>query len=321
MNKAMVFGAGGWLGERLIERLTGAGREVICVDVRLGSRIRQLSGVEAIEADIRDVTALSARFAECETVFNCAGVLHPKATRDIYAINATAAVSLFGECMRGGVGSFVHISSINALGPNQTSTVFLDETAPLHPITHYGRSKAQGEQQLKALVQPGNTRLIMLRPAVFYGDNPSKNLRELIQRIGESSVPVFSQRGFLRSYVDIAKVVDAMILAETNGVSGEAYLIGDEEPMSTLRFYQCLAGALGTPLKTTRVPAAVARLSEKIAMWAGNAGIHLRLPTIVGEFGRHTYYSFEKAKRELGFVPHASSEPGIRSMVRSTQQS
>jgi len=317
MKKVMVIGAGGWLGQRLVERLVPQGREIICVDVRIPDSFATYTNIESVVADIRDIARFEERLEECETVFNCAGLQHPKATKDIYAVNAHAPAEVFAACQAGGVETFVHISSLAAHGRNQSSTVYIDESSPLSAVTHYGRSKAQGDRLLQSIHTAGSTRLIILRPGVFYGERPSKNLQEFLEKIQKSTMPIFSRFGFLRTYLDIDKAVDALLLSETNGTSGEAYLVGDTTPLSTLQFYSILADELGTPLKKLQVPLILARMAEKAALWAGSAGVHVRLPTIVGEFGRHTFATSKKAAQELGFVPHLSSEEGLRRMVRS----
>lgn len=316
--KAMVVGGGGWLGGQLVRRLAAQGRSVIAVDVSVPDPLHALPGVEVIQADIRALDTYTPRLAECGAVFNCSGLLHPRKTSDLYALNRDAPVALYKACIRDQVGSFVHTSSINAQGSNESSISFSNETCPPHPTTHYGVSKLAGDRKLMQLAGEGRTRLIVLRPGVFYGEFPSKNLREFMEKLRTWTVPLFSSRGFLRTYVDVAKMAEALLLAEHNGRSGEVYLIGDVEPMCTLRFYQIIAEELGTKPRMVRMPAALAHLCESVAFLAGNANVHLRLPTIVGEFGRNTFCSVQKAQRELGFQPHTSSEEGLRRMVRSS---
>lgn len=317
MKKALVLGAGGWLGRTLVARLIAEKREVIAVDIKMGGMHDGHKNVEVIETDIRDTARFADRLKECDTVFNCAGIMHPMKTSEIYAVNRDMPVNVYKLCKENGVKTFVHISSIAAYGANVTGIDFIDEKQPLAPITTYGKSKAQAETTLKSLVDSGSTRLIMLEPGVFYGVNPSANLRELLEKLKRSAMPVFSANGFLRTYVDIEKVVDALLLAETKGISGESYCIGDKEPMSTLRFYRILTDELHTPLKVLRAPVLVSRCAELATSLAAKAGIHLRLPTIVGEFGRHTFSTMKKAEHELGFVALESSEPGLRAMVKS----
>ncbi len=321
MSKVMVLGAEGWLGARLVQRLAQEGRTVLCVDLFVGTNIRELPGIEVIEADIRDAARFLPRLAECTTVFSCAGLLHPKKTSEIYVVNRDAPVALYEACIQHGVKTFVHISSINAQGENQSPTTFFDEATPPHPTTHYGVSKLEGDLKLMALAGEGKTRLIILRPGVFYGENPSRNLREFMETLKKGTLPLFAPRGFLRTYVDVDKVVEALLLSERNGSSGQAYIIGDAEPLCTLRFYQIVADELGVKPKTVAAPAAAAHLCERLAFLAGKANVHIRLFTIVGEFGRNIFGSVAKAQRELGFVPHQTSEEGLRRMVRSVQSS
>jgi nucleoside-diphosphate-sugar epimerase len=316
----MVLGAGGRLGDLLVDRLVAASRKVICVDLQLGSNVRSYPGVEVIETDVRDTARFAPRLAECVVVFNCAGVQHPTSTREIYEVNRNTPAEIYTMCKENGVETFVHISSMNAHGENPSSTEPLDETTSTGPITHYGRSKAEGDARLKALVAAGETRLIILRPGVIYGDRPSGNMREFMGFLRKFPMPLFSDRGTRRTYVDAAKVVDAMLLAEHAGRSGEIYLIGDEDPLCTLRLYQIIAEELGTRLNTIRLPLFAARACEWLAIQADHLGRHVRILTIVGEFGRHTFCISTKAERELGFVPHKSSEAGLRRMVRLAQK-
>lgn len=316
-NKAMVIGAAGWLGSKLVARLIAQGREVIAVDINLQSIENQYRQVELIHADIRSLEKFAERLRECAVIFNCAGLQHPKRSRDLYSVNAHAPAKLFEACLKNGVSAFVHISSITAHGQNDSPTTYIEETIPSKPITHYGKSKAEGEKLLKDLAEKDGTRLIILRPGVFYGKNPSKNIRELLEKMRKGPVPIFSSMGFLRTYVDVEKVVEAMLLSEKNGVSGESYLIGDAEPLSTMKFYRILYEELSIPPKVIKIPVILSRVAEMVALLFGKAGIHIRIANIMGEFGRHCFLSPKKAVDELLFKPLPSSGEGLREMVRS----
>ena len=211
----------------------------------------------------------------------------------------------------------MHVSSIAAYGANEFGSQFLDESFPDRPITHYGYSKSEGDARLRSLAQNSSSRLIILRPGVFYGTRPSKNLHELFEKLKKSPMPIFTQHGFLRTYADIDSVVDALLASETKGTSGEIYCIGDHTPIGTLSFYRSLTDALNTKLKVVAVPVLIARLAEAAAWWAGKVGIHLRIPTVIGEFGRHTFVSSRKAEQELKVSLPESPKEGLVRMVRS----
>jgi nucleoside-diphosphate-sugar epimerase len=306
MSKVMVLGAGGWLGRTVVDRFRSSGRDVIEVDTKLPP------GSGGVQADIRDIERLSSHFKNCDMVVNCCGAQHPKKARDLSEINSIAPKEVYKAC---GARVFIHISSVMAYGENHANAFPFDESSKERPITPYGKSKLAGDAAL--IGQLNKTKLIILRPGVFYGSSPSNNLIEFLAKLKSSPMPIFSKFGMLRTYVDIQKVVDAIVLSENRGTSGSAYLIGDIQPLSTKRFYEVLAEEMKCTPKIVRVPQMMSRLSEFAAIKASDAGFHLRICNIIGEFGRHVHFSSQRAVAELGFAPHASSEPGLREMARA----
>jgi len=317
----MVTGASGWLGRRLIQRLLSQKRKVVCVDcfkdnLALPEFSKHRSQLQIVNGDVRNPERFEDAFNGCETVFNCAGIQHPTFTSDIYSVNRDAPARLLACCIKANVKNFVHISSAIVHGENVGKSMITEKT-PCRPLTHYAVSKAQGEQLLVQLGKKSKVKTTILRPAAFYGIHPSKNLVQLVMNIKKNFAIVFGDKGFLRTYVDIEKVVDAMLLAERHGRNCEAYLIGDKKPITTLQLYQYIADELGINLKVMRLPKILSRLSEKLAFIAGKCNIHLRIPNILGEFGRTQYFSSEKAVKELAYKPHESPENGLRAMTRS----
>lgn len=306
MSKVMILGAGGWLGRTVADRFRSSGRDVIEIDAKLPP------GSEGVQADIRDLGKISSHFRNCEMVVNCCGAQHPKRARDLYEINSIAPQEIYKAC---GARVFVHISSVMAYGENPANAFAFDESSMEPPITPYGKSKLAGDAAL--LGQINKTKLIILRPGVFYGSSPSNNLIEFLAKLKTSPMPIFSKSGMLRSYVDIQKVVDAIVLSEDRGTSGSVYLIGDTQPLSTKRFYEVLAEEIKCTPRIVRIPRWLSRLSEFAAIRASDAGFHLRICNIIGEFGRHIHFSSRRAVAELGFGPHASSEPGLQDMARA----
>ena len=224
MSKVMVLGAGGWLGRTVTDRFRSSGRDVIEIDAKLPP------GSEGVQADIRDLGKISPHFKNCEMVVNCCGAQHPKRARDLYEINAIAPQEIYRAC---GARVFVHISSVMAYGENAVNAYPFDESSKEPPITPYGKSKLAGD--VAFLGQLNKTKLIILRPGVFYGSSPSNNLVEFLAKLKSSPMPIFSKSGMLRTYVDIQKVVDAIVLSEDRGTSGSVYLIGDSQHEAILR--------------------------------------------------------------------------------------
>lgn len=319
-SKVMVTGASGWLGQRLVRRLISQKKDIVYVDYWNGKPKAQqfLDGynkLKVICGDIRKSDEFIQEFDDCETVFNCAGIQHPVFTKSIYSVNRDGPASLLESCIKMGVKNFIHVSSSTVHGEN-ISKNFITEKSPIMPLTHYAISKIEGERLLAKLSKKSSVRIVIIRPGVFYGVNPSKNLIQLIRNIEKNVAIIFNGKGFLRTYVDIEKVVDALILVQKYGKNTEAYLIGDAKPITTLDLYQIIADEMDVKLKVVRLPKSASRIFEKISFISGKINIHLRIPNIIGEFGRNHYFSSQKAVKEIHYNPHKSSEKGLREMVR-----
>lgn len=320
-SKVMVTGASGWLGRRLVNRLISQKREVVCVDYFKDNRefpkfSKNDNKVKIVNGDIRNPEQFVDEFNGCETVFNCAGVQHPLFTSQMYSVNRDGPASLLKFCIKLNVKNLVHISSAIVHGENIGQDIITEKT-PFRPFTHCGVSKAQGEKILVKLGRKSKVKTTIIRPAAFYGLNPSKNLVQLIMNVKKNFAVVFGDNGFLRTYVDIEKVVDSILLAEKYGGNCEAYLVGDKNPITTLQLYQYIADELNIELIVMRLPKILSRISEKLTFTAGRFNVHLRIPNIMGEFGRTHYFSSEKAVKKLSYKPHESSEKGLKAMARS----
>lgn len=316
-NKVVVIGAPGFLGTKLVESLKG--REITClVHPSLKDQVQGLPAKIVFADILQPRSEIAAILQGVKTVFNCAGIQHPKKTKEIYRVNTEGVVNLFEACQDAGVNNFIHISSSTIFGSNQDK-IPLTENFPLKYHTHYTKSKIQADELLKqkARISPTRTRLIILAPAVFYGSPPSKNLAQLLAMIKSKKIlPLMSKQGSLRSYINLNNVVQTMLVVENKGRNGETYLISDQKPLTTKEFYSSLAKGLGVEPKTLSLPIISARIAEKIALYAGYANIHLRNFNVLGEFGRPHFIEPKKAEKELGIKFNESSAPGLEEMAR-----
>ncbi|MBI2559313.1 NAD(P)-dependent oxidoreductase [Candidatus Woesearchaeota archaeon] len=326
-SKVMVTGGLGWLGSRLLQRLVSEKREIVCVDFfdasksKLPKFLIGYKKFKIVAGDIRKSHEFIEEFKDCDAVFNIAGMQHPRFTGDIYTVNRDGPVSLLKSCIKMNVPGFIHISSAGVHGDNINPEIPHTEKSPFRPLTHYAISKVQGEKLLGRFIQKSPTKIVIIRPGLFYGVNPSKNFAELIKRLKGGFTLLFGKEGYYRTYVDIEMLIDAIINAEGYSKSGEAFLIGDREPLNTLQFYLCIADEIDVKLKILKLPTFVSRMSENLSYVSGKFNIHLRLANIIGEFGRNNVFSSEKAVKELLYKPRDSSEAGIREMTKSVLKS
>ncbi|MEO5732284.1 MAG: complex I NDUFA9 subunit family protein [Rubrivivax sp.] len=158
MNRVLVLGGTGFIGEsvceRLFERSGGAGRIVVSTRRwKRADKLRLLPTIEVRQADVHDDADLSRLLPGADAVVNLVAILH--GSRDAFhKVHVELPRRLAAACKLAGVKRLVHVSALG-VGPNAPSD--------------YLRSKTEGESVLQA----AGLDLTLLRPSVVFGAGDS----------------------------------------------------------------------------------------------------------------------------------------------------
>ena len=157
MTLALVTGAPGWLGTRLVDVLRNglegiaekSDRKIRCL-VYPGSDSSALAnfGAEIVEGDVRDPAALEklCEGAKGATLFHVAAIIHPtEGAKQFYEVNAKGTENVVAAAQRADIRRFVHVSSNSPIGTNPSKDHVFDEDAPYNPYMGYGKSKRLAE--------------------------------------------------------------------------------------------------------------------------------------------------------------------------------
>jgi nucleoside-diphosphate-sugar epimerase len=168
----------GYIGAVAGPLLRAAGHEVNGVDTDFfaGCNLGEWqSDVPGIRKDIRDLT--EADLKGFDAVVHLAALSNDAlGSLDVeltYDINHRASVRLAEVAKRAGVQRFVFSSSCSTYGA--AGDDFLNETAPLNPVTAYGESKVFVERDVSRLADESFSPVFM-RNATAYGASPRLRL-------------------------------------------------------------------------------------------------------------------------------------------------
>ena len=303
---AVVTGAAGFVGSRLVERLAGEGVRAIAVDCvldrpypaaekedRLAS-LEALPGVEAHRLDTSD-PAFTGLVAGAEAVVNLAALtgLDPETTESEYRqANVESAAAVIETCLAAGTGRLVHVSTSSVYGARAEG----DETAPLQPVSDYGRTKLEGERMVLDAVAERGLPATVLRYFSVYGpgQRPDMGYRRLIEAVlSGREFHVFGDGTQTRSSTYVDDVVDATVkVLEAPGgtVAGEVFNVAGGESVS-------LNEAIGIVEELTGRKARIIRADPRPGDQESTAG------------------DWSKARDLLGYSPSVSFRDGIARQI------
>jgi len=221
--KALVTGAGGFVGQALVAHLGSAGDEVTGIDHVTGPDITDPAGV-------RDVVARHRP----DAVYHLAAVTHIgaswEAPLEVFRVNAEGTLNVLTACTAAGVGRVLVVGSADEYGAVRPEDLPLTEEAPLRPLTPYGASKVAADSlALQAFLGQG---LPVIRVRAFNHTGATQSERFMIpglarriaaaERDGRKEIPVGSLEP-VRDYTDVADIVVAYRLLVERGEPGEVY--------------------------------------------------------------------------------------------------
>ncbi len=155
MATVVVFGGGGFLGRRLVDRLTAEGMTVrVAVrhpdPARSELRSMGLERVTVVPADVRDQASVAAAIAGADAVVNAVSAYIEKGGVTFEAVHLRGAENVAREAAAAGVARLVLVSGIGA-DPNSSSP--------------YIRARGRGE----LIVRPAFPGATIVRPGAMFG--------------------------------------------------------------------------------------------------------------------------------------------------------
>lgn len=322
--KALVTGAGGFLGLYIVEQLLARGDSVRALCRGDYPKLVSL-GVDIVRADLQNAAAVRSACAGIDTVFHVAGVAGIWGPWDYYyGINTRGTLNVIDGCRNQGVPKLIYTSSPSVTfdGRHQCG---IDESAPYPErwLCHYSHTKALAEQAVLAANSP-TLATCSLRPHLIWGPRDNHLIPRLIararsgqlRRVGDGTnlIDIVYVENAARAHLQAA---DALSL--TSPVAGRAYFISQGEPVNCWAWIDEILAQAGLPKVTKSI--------STRAAWSIGATMEFvyrvfriqREPRmtrfLAAQLGHSHYFNIARARTDFGYASEVSTAEGMRRLA------
>jgi nucleoside-diphosphate-sugar epimerase len=297
--KILITGGNGFLGRNLTLALQERGDSVRVLALPTEDTTwPEKRGVEVFRGDLRNPDMLTAPMRGVDGVFHLAAMIGAwRSMQDYYAVNVTGTENVCRAALAHGVRRIVHISS--AMVYNMASGRPVTEVDPLEPLDEpYCMTKAQGDELVQRMITEDHLPAVIIRPATIFGPGDHLNFGRIADRM------------------HAGKVQGLLLAMDHDHAVGQAYNIGNDQPLSQKEFFSSIALGIGSAPPRIHVPYyplyAAAYAAERIATFSGN-----QIPPFITRHGVKLYgadnrLSIDKAHRDLGYEPQVSLRRGLQ---------
>ena len=317
--RVLVTGANGFIGTHLCRALIGAGYGVRGAVWERDSERPLVEGVEKVTiGSINDETKWNSVLTGMNAVIHLAARVHTnipkhtKALEEYRRTNVAGTRRLAWEAVRSGVGRFIYMSSIKAVGEGylkkkREKIEAYDEATPCKPSDPYGISKLEAENVLLEDNSRTDMRVFILRPPLVYGPGVRANFLRMMKIIARGLPLPLGRADNSRSLIYVRNLTSAIqTFLKTGKVGQGIYHVADKETLSSKELITVLAELMGKKARLIHCPVGFVLWSAKL-FGVGEEADKL-LKTLV--------LSTRKMQDQLGWSPPFSARDGLEDTVK-----
>jgi nucleoside-diphosphate-sugar epimerase len=298
-----ISGGAGFLGLHLARRLLADGHTVRSLDLVPLDEPGLERDIEELRGDVRDAAAARELVDGADVLVHAAAALPIRGSRrEIHSVNVDGTATLLAAAREAGVGRTLLVSSTAVYGVPETHPI--DESAPLHGVGDYGRSKIEAEEVARDFSRR-ELDVVVLRPKTFVGPERLGVFEILFDWIREGRrIPILGDGANRYQLLAVEDLVDAVIRAAHADGAGETLNIGATEFGTVRSDLEALIAHAGSSSRLRPVPARPAELvlrALELARLSPLAEWHYKTAH------RDSYVDVSKAQRLLGWKPRYSN--------------
>ena len=311
--RALVTGAGGFIGAHLVPALVSGGAEVRAFDRCAPPAGTVPEGAELVIGDVLDPDAVRRAVEGCDAVFHLAAV-YSYARNDtamMEAVNVEGTRNLLDAALRGGRRRIVHTSSCATCGPVRGRSATERDLPPRGELViPYKRTKLAGERlALRAAREGADVFVVNPTVPVGRGDLRPTPTGQMVADVARGRARAYLAWSTL-NVVGVDDVAAGHVAGFERARPGERYLLGGDN-LTVREVFAIVARAVGRPAPRVPVPWSLAYAGARVVDVALRpAGCEARLLLLDEVRAGRLPHVFDdsKARVELGYRSRPAAE-------------
>ena len=221
MSKVLITGGAGYIGSMLATELVRLGHKVTVIDLMKYKKdsLKHLSifkNFKLIKKDVRNNKILKNLIKKNEFILPLAALvgapLCEKNKQESISVNFKSIKSLLSMCSKKNKIIFLTTNSGYGIGEKNK---YCDENSPLRPISLYGKTKCDAENEVKK-----NKNSVCFRLATVFGNSYRMRSDLLVNNFVHSAIKknklTIFEPNFRRNFIHISDVVNAILFTIKN---------------------------------------------------------------------------------------------------------
>ena len=200
--------------------------------------------IEWVEGDVQDYEDLLIHFENIETVYHLAAMVsfNKNDRQKMFDTNVEGTANIVNGCLETGIKKLCFVSSSSAIG-KPSENLQADENTPwkfAKGNSAYGNSKFQSELEVWRGIEEG-LNAVIVNPTIIIGPGNWDHGSSKIFPVIHKGMKYYTNG--ITGYVDVRDVVNCMIQLIEKDVSGERFILS-EENYPYKKIFEMIANAL-----------------------------------------------------------------------------
>ena len=320
MKKILITGATGFLGSRLVEKMsTIKGLEILATGRTLKTQnISKKSNLEYVLGNLEDSKFIDSLTNGIDTIIHTAALSSQMGNpKDFQRTNIEVTKFLLKAAKAKRVKKFIFISSPSVYFRFKHQLELKESDILPKPINSYSYSKREAEK----LVQFSGIPYIILRPRALIGRGDKVIMPRILRAHSEGRLMRMGDESNRVDITPVSNVVDAIILAldaEEKAIN-QIYNISNGKPELLWPVLDKLLSQLSLPPPTKKISVrlgiVIAKLMELHAKWINDYKEPALTVYGVGTLTMSFGMDISKAKKLLGYCPKQSVHEALDEFV------